>query len=327
MTATTSDAKMTERRLDGRYAPSIVVIHLIALLALVPWLFSWTGFLLMIAGCYLFGTLGINLGYHRLITHRGLTCPRWLEYSFAFLGVCCMQDAPAHWAAIHRCHHQFSDEEPDPHSPIVSFFWAHMGWLMTRAGDLKRGPLTNRYSKDLTRQPFYRWLERHDNWMKVAAASWAVYFVAGFGAIALFGGSWLDAVQFGLSLVVWGAALRTVLVWHITWSINSVTHVWGYRNYQTPDTSRNSLLIALISNGEGWHNNHHADPRSARHGHLPGEFDLTWLTIRLLMILGLAKNVATPSPILAAKFNFAGARPRPAGADEFARPSSTSPSR
>ena len=119
----------------------------------------------------------------------------------------------------------------------------------------------------------------------------------------LTGGSSAEAAQFGLSLMVWGAVLRTVVVWHITWSVNSVTHVWGYRNYNTPDVSRNNALVALLASGEGWHNNHHADPRSARHGHKWWEIDLTWLAIRLLMVLGLAKNVAVPSPILAAKFN------------------------
>ena len=103
--------------------------------------------------------------------------------------------------------------------------------------------------------------------------------------------------------MIWGAVLRTVVVWHLTWSVNSVTHVWGYRNYNTPDVSRNNALIALITSGEGWHNNHHADSRSARHGHLWWEIDLTWLTIRALMLLGLAKNVALPSPVLAQKYD------------------------
>ena len=125
------------------------------------------------------------------------------------------------------------------------------------------------------------------------------------------GGTLGEAAQFGLSLLVWGVVLRTVVVWHITWSVNSVTHVWGYRNYETPDDSRNNWLVAFLPSGEGWHNNHHADPRSARHGHEWWEFDLTWLTIRLLMVLGLAKNVALPSPMLAAKFNSAGPRLAP----------------
>ena len=290
------------RRLDAYYAPSIVLVHLIAMAALVPWLFSWTGVVLCVAGVYLFGTFGINVGFHRLITHRSFSCPRWLEYTLAIIGTCSLQDAPAYWAAIHRCHHQFADDDHDPHSPVVGFFWAHMGWLWKKTGDMSRRPLTERYAKDLVRQPFYAWLERKYNWLKIALASWLIYFAAGFAIVALSGGEPSDAVQFGASLVVWGAALRTVIVWHITWSVNSVTHIWGYRNYATPDLSRNNSFIALLSAGEGWHNNHHADSRSARHGHKWWEFDLTWLAIRLLMLLGLAKDVALPSPMLTAKY-------------------------
>jgi fatty-acid desaturase len=132
--------------------------------------------------------------------------------------------------------------------------------------------------------------------------SWIAYFVAGFCSAALAGESMPDALQFGASLFVWGAALRTVVVWHLTWSVNSVTHIWGYRNYDTPDHSRNNVIVALLVSGEGWHNNHHADPSSARQGHMWWELDLVWLVIRLLMLLGLAKDVALPSPQLTAMF-------------------------
>jgi stearoyl-CoA desaturase (delta-9 desaturase) len=123
-----------------------------------------------------------------------------------------------------------------------------------------------------------------------------VYFVAGFGVAALSGLSVLAAVQFGSSLLVWGAALRTVVVWHSTWAVNSVTHVWGYRNYETSDVSRNNVIIGFLVSGEGWHNNHHADPRSARHGHQWWELDVTWLMIRSLMVVGLATDVVLPVP-------------------------------
>jgi sn-1 stearoyl-lipid 9-desaturase len=116
----------------------------------------------------------------------------------------------------------------------------------------------------------------------------------------LSGSSPADSVQFGLSLLVWGGAARTVMVWHSTWAVNSASHVWGYRNYETPDLSRNNVPVALITGGE-WHNNHHADPGSARQGHKRGEFDLAWLIIRALMRLGLVSNVALPSPSLATK--------------------------
>ncbi len=285
-----------------------LIIHLIAGLAVFPWFFSWTGVVLLVAGLFVFGMLGINLCFHRLLTHRSFSCPLWLERSLATLAVCSVQDSPPHWVAAHRKHHQFADEEQDPHSPLVSFFWAHMGWLLVKVDDMKRGPLIERYAKDISRDRYYAWLERRSNWLKVALLSWLGFFAAGFTVVALSGGSFAEAAQFGLSLFIWGGVLRTVVVWHITWLVNSATHVWGYRNYNTPDVSRNNMLIALLTSGEGWHNNHHADSRSARHGHKWWELDLTWLTIRLLMLLGLAKNVALPSPILADKFNAAGPR-------------------
>ena len=285
-----------------------LIIHLIAGLAVFPWFFSWTGVVLLVAGLFVFGMLGINLCFHRLLTHRSFSCPLWLERSLATLAVCSVQDSPPHWVAAHRKHHQFADEEQDPHSPLVSFFWAHMGWLLVKVDDMKRGPLIERYAKDISRDRYYAWLERRSNWLKVALLSWLGFFAAGFTVVALSGGSFAEAAQFGLSLFIWGGVLRTVVVWHITWLVNSATHVWGYRNYNTPDVSRNNMLIALLTSGEGWHNNHHADSRSARHGHKWWELDLTWLTIRLLMLLGLAKNVALPSPSLADKFNAAGPR-------------------
>ena len=117
-------------------ATGLVAGHLLALLALVPWLFSWTGVILMFLGTYVFGTLGIGLCFHRLLTHRGLVLPAWLEHTFAVLGVCCLQDTPARWVAIHRRHHEHADQQPDPHSPLVNFLWAHMGWMLVKNRDL-----------------------------------------------------------------------------------------------------------------------------------------------------------------------------------------------
>src|SRR5882672_9713776 len=131
----------------------IVVIHLIALLAFVPWFFSWTGVVLAFAGLYVFGTLGIGLCFHRLLTHRGLVCPKWLEYSFASLGVCCLEDTPARWVATHRRHHAHADEQKDPHSPLVNFLWSHTGWLMFKNRELIRMSLCERYARDVLREP------------------------------------------------------------------------------------------------------------------------------------------------------------------------------
>ena len=277
-----------------RYALGIPLIHVLACLAFFPYFFSWTGVVLAVLGLYVFGTLGINLCYHRLLTHQGFVAPKWLEHSFAILGVCTLQDTPACWVAMHRIHHKHSDDRPDPHSPLVNFLWGHCGWLMFRNRDFLNVNYYHRFVRDLLRDPFYMKLERGWNWLIIYVVSMLVFFAAGFVIGWPAFGSAAAGVQFGLSLMVWGVFVRTVLTWHITWSINSVTHGWGYRNYETDDNSRNNILVGLWSNGEGWHNNHHADQRAAAHGHKWWEFDVTWLTIRLLEAVGLVKEVVRP---------------------------------
>jgi stearoyl-CoA desaturase (delta-9 desaturase) len=277
-----------------RYAIGIPLVHLLACLAAIPWFFSWTGVACAIVGLYIFGTLGINLGYHRLLTHQGLVAPKWLEHSLALLGVCTLQDTPACWIAMHRIHHQHSDEQPDPHSPLVSFLWGHCGWLIFHNRDFLNVNYYQRFTRDILRDPFYMKLERHNNWLWIYIASVLAFFLFGLAIGWSTGGSAMAGLQFGLSLVVWGVFVRTMLTWHITWSINSVTHVWGYQNYETGDSSRNNILVGLWSNGEGWHNNHHADQRAAAHGHKWWELDVTWLTIRLLESLGLVTQVVRP---------------------------------
>ena len=288
------DTTVNPIEIRWRYAVGIPLLHLLACLAFVPWLFSWTGVVLCVLGFYVFGTLGINLCYHRLLTHQGLVAPKWLEHSLAILGVCCLQDTPACWAAMHRVHHKHSDEQSDPHSPLVAAFWGHCGWLMILNRDFRNLNYYQRFARDILRDPFYMKLERSAGWVWVYVAHAIVFFLAGFGIGWATGGTALAGLQFGLSLLVWGVFLRTVLTWHITWSVNSVTHIWGYRNYDIGDNSRNNILVGLVSNGEGWHNNHHADQRAASHGHRWWEFDVTWLTIRVLEKLGLVTNVVRP---------------------------------
>ena len=287
-------------RIDWINATALLLYHVVAALAALPWFFSWTGVAAALLGTYVFGTLGINLCYHRLLTHRGLVCPKWLEHTLAILGVCCFQDTPARWVAVHRRHHEYSDEAQDPHSPLVSFLWAHLQWIYVENRELNRLGIYDRYAKDILRDRFYVWLERGNTWVLVIVASWVVFFLGGTALGFATGGTSVEALQTGASLLVWGVFLRTVLVWHITWSINSVTHLSGYRNYGTADFSRNNVLVGLISNGEGWHNNHHADPRSARHGHRTWEIDVTWATVRLLEGLGLATAVVRPAPKIVA---------------------------
>lgn len=302
-----SEAK-APRKLD--YPAIFVVggIHLLALTAFIPWLFTWTGLVLALAGCYVFGTLGINMGYHRLLTHRSFKCPMWVERVLALLGVCCLEKTPGQFVATHRAHHQFSDEEGDPHSPLQTLFWGHMGWIFVENPDMTNAAAYDRYAKDVFRDRFYMKLERNFLWLWVYGIHAVLFYLAGFFAGWLMpGGSFMSGVQFGLSVLVWGVLVRTVLVWHITWSVNSIGHVWGYRNYETKGNSRNSMLVGLISNGDGWHNNHHADQRAAAHGHKWWEFDVTYMTLVVMKSLGMAwdlvpignrlKEVESESPI------------------------------
>jgi stearoyl-CoA desaturase (delta-9 desaturase) len=223
-----------------------------------------------------------------------MTAPKWFERLLALLGVCTMQDTPACWVAMHRIHHQHSDHQPDPHSPLVTFFWGHFGWLMFENREFTNVHDYQRFTRDLLKDPFYMNLERRSNWLKIYIAVAMLYPIVGFLIGWITSGNLWGGVQFGASLLVWGVFVRTVLNWHITWSVNSVTHVWGYRNYETKDNSRNNWIIGLISNGEGWHNNHHADQRAAAHGHRWWEFDVSWLTILAFEKLGLVSDVVRP---------------------------------
>lgn len=281
--------------------PYIVVIgayHVAALLAFLPGCFSWSGLAVALLGTHLCGLFGINLCYHRLLTHRGLNCPKWLEHAMVVVAMSCLQETPARWVAIHRRHHQFSDQQPDPHSPLAGFFWGHIGWMLVDQPELARLKIYERYAKDILRDRFYVALERHHGLVWINLGQMPLFFGAGFAVGWLLGETPAAGLHTGFGILMFGVFVRTVLVWHITWAVNSVTHLWGYRNYETDEDSRNNLIVGFISNGEGWHNNHHADPRSARHGHLWWEIDNTWLTVRLLAWLGLADEVQTPNASL-----------------------------
>ena len=196
------------RQIDWTYAGGIAVLHLLALLAFVPWFFSWTGVLLVPIGMYTFGTLGINIGLHRLLTHRSLACPRWLERTLVLMGTCGWMDSPAYWVAVHRRHHQFADEERDPHSPMESLFWSHLGWYMVKVDPERRAELVQRYARDVLRDPLYAFLERNGNWLLPIAISWLVLFALGWGAALAAGAGTTGAVQFGASVLVWGGFVR-----------------------------------------------------------------------------------------------------------------------
>lgn len=286
-------------RIDWSNVVPIAAYHAIALLAFFPYYFSWSAVIVAVISARLTGMLGINLAYHRLLAHRGFRCPKWLEHTLVVIAICCVQDTPARWVAVHRRHHQYSDERPDPHSPLAGFLWGHMGWLMVRNPQLSRLGIYDRYAKDILRDPFYVALERGWLQLKIIVLQWAVFFAGGFAFELLLGGSLAEAAQFALSILIWGVFVRTVFVWHQTWAVNSVTHLWGYRNYATDEDSRNNLFVGYLAHGEGWHNNHHADPRSARHGHRWWELDTSYLVIRTFAAFGLAWDVAEPRGLAA----------------------------
>jgi len=283
------------RKIDWVAVLTIGSVHLLAMLACLPWLFNWPSVWVMVVGVFVFGYLGINLCYHRLLTHKGLVCPKWLEHVFAILAICCLQDTPARWVGIHRWHHVKSDESDDPHTPLAGLAWGHVGWVFLKNDQIDRYAIYTRFAKDVLHDPFYKKLETTARYPLIVVASWALFFSVGFALELLLSRSFSQAIQFGFSLLVWGVFVRTVVVWHVTWSVNSLSHLFGYRNYNTSDDSRNNWFVALITLGEGWHNNHHADARSARHGHLWFEIDLTFSVIQLLECVGLASNVVRPS--------------------------------
>lgn len=278
------------------YVIPIIGLHLLALFAFVPWLFSWTSVAVMLIGVHCYGCLGINLCYHRLLAHRSLRVPKWFERVLVTISLCCLQDTPAKWVANHRMHHRHSDEQPDPHSPLVSFFWGHFDWLMKYNSETRNGATLQKYARDLLADPYYMALEKTFLSPLIYFLHTLLYFVVGFGIEywSSGGNSW-SALQFGLSLFLWGAIVRTVVVWHITWSVNSLTHLFGYRNYETTDNSRNNWLVALIATGEGWHNNHHHDQASATVQHRWWEIDLCYYHILVLKWCGLASHIVPPA--------------------------------
>jgi len=262
---------------------------MLAVAAVVPWLFSWSGLIAAIAGVHVFGQ-AINLCYHRLLTHRSARVPKWLERPFVVAALCCLQDTPGKWVATHRFHHNHSDETDDPHTPLVRFLWAHVGWLMVRNTATSNIDMYRRYARDVLEDPFYMALEKRPIWIWIWLAHAVAFFATGL-AIGWASGSLSEGIQFGCSLLVWGVFVRTVLVWHITWSVNSLTHMFGYRNHDTEENSRNNWLVALVACGEGWHNNHHADPACCTVRNRWWELDVTYLEIRLLRRLGIVKSI------------------------------------
>jgi stearoyl-CoA desaturase (delta-9 desaturase) len=274
-------ANLGQRHLQIPALIVIVAIHLGVLLA--PFTFTWTGLITCVVMIFLTGALGITACYHRLLTHRSYKTPKAVEYVLTAFGCLALQGGPITWVATHRLHHKESDEDPDPHTPLVNFFWSHIGWLVYTDPQLDRYEKLKRFAKDLDRDRVIRFFQK--TFVPLYFAVAAALFVVGY---------LINGLELGLSLLVWGTFVRTVYVWHATWLVNSATHLWGYRNYLTKDNSRNTWWVALLTFGEGWHNNHHADQRAARHGHRWFEIDITYWTIKAMEWVGLARDVVRP---------------------------------
>ena len=295
-----SEDSPSARRLDHPirwdYAAFFVTLHLAALLAFLPYFFSWAGLAAFLVGVVLFGQMAIPIGYHRLLSHRSFRTPKWFERTLVTLAMCTAQETPAHWVAWHRMHHCHSDGHDDPHSPRRGLFWAHVRWLVherrTRLGTFA---MYEKYARDILSDPYYRWIERLPSPAGVFYAIHALIYavVATTVCWAMYGNT-REAYQLSASLFLWGVVLRTVWVWHITWSVNSITHAFGYRNYTTADESRNNWFVTLLTAGEGWHNNHHADPASASVQHKWWEIDINYYVIRLFGLVGLATHIIPP---------------------------------
>jgi stearoyl-CoA desaturase (delta-9 desaturase) len=260
-----------------------------AIIHWVVWGFNSTAFFLFLA-FYVLTVLGITVGFHRLFTHRAFETNRYVQYLFAVLGSMALQGPLLKWVALHRIHHQYSDSENDIHSPhnqgstlsgTVRGAWhAHMGWFF------QPDPVNlDSYVKDLRRDPV------------LCAINEQFTFWATMGVVipALLGWWLIGGAEGALLGFIWGGLTRLFMVHHVTWSINSVCHLWGNRTYQTPDQSRNNWLFGLLALGEGWHNNHHAFPASARHGLKWWQLDISYIVIFALKKLHLAWKIRLPA--------------------------------
>jgi len=248
----------------------MIIFHVGALGAL--YFFSWKWLVVSILLNWVGGSLGIGIGFHRLLTHRGFQTPKPIEYFLTFCGLLALEGGAINWVVTHRIHHGFTDRPGDPHSPREGLWWAHMGWILRGTSQQHEEHVMRRYAPDLMKDPVQLWLNR-------------LYFVPlTLSGLALFAiGGW--------TAVLWGVFLRVTFGLHATWLVNSATHVWGKRRFDTNDDSTNSWWVALVTFGEGWHNNHHAFPRAARHGLKWYEIDINWYGIRVLKFLGLAKSI------------------------------------
>jgi sn-1 stearoyl-lipid 9-desaturase len=262
-------AASTKLRLDWTMIIALTIFHIGAVCAFLPGIFSWQAVGVAVLLHWITGGLGITLGWHRLLSHRSFQVPKWLEYFFALCGTLALQGGIIWWVGLHRHHHLHSDEDVDHHDSKKGFLWSHIRWMCFEIPAESDIP---RFTKDIANDPFYQFLNEYFFPLQVV-----------LGVILYAIGGW--------PFVFWGVFARLVIVYHCTWLVNSATHKFGYRNFETTDNSTNCWWVAITTYGEGWHNNHHAYQHSARHGMKWWEIDITWMTIQVLQFLGLATKV------------------------------------
>lgn len=251
------------------YKVAFVAIHVLALAAFFV---EATGPALALgAGLFVLRMFGITAGYHRYFAHRTYKTSRWFQFLLALIGCCAAQRGPLWWSANHRNHHRHADTDVDPHSPVRGFFWSHLGWILYQSPD-EPGPARVR---DWVRYPELRWLDRLQ-WVPPSCLLMLCYAIAGWSGL------------------VWGFLVSTVLLYHATFLVNSVCHLFGTRRYSTIDGSRNNAVVALLTMGEGWHNNHHRYPHSARQGFRWWEIDISYYVLCLLGLFGLVWDLRKP---------------------------------
>lgn len=276
-------ANRWSRGLDWPVIIWITLLHVGAIGAL--FCFTWKGLALTLVLGWFTGAVGITLGFHRYLTHGSFTTYPWMRRALAFIGGLAGEGPATTWVAVHRKHHEFSDHEGDPHSPREGFWWSHMVWLAPNRGGEYQKELVARYAPDLIKDPVIRFFEK--TFILWHLALGVLLFAIGYIGWDLYT-AW--------SFVCYGMFLRLVYVLHVTWFVNSATHMWGYRNYETTDDSRNLWWVGLLAYGEGWHNNHHAYQRMARHGHRWWELDMTYGMIVAMEKVGLAWNLVRDVP-------------------------------
>ncbi|MCA1840546.1 MAG: acyl-CoA desaturase [Actinomycetota bacterium] len=284
----------SKRKLERRLTVVVTVLPFLGVIAAV-WLvwgrgISWSD-VVIFAFTYIVSGMGVTVGFHRLLTHRSFDAPKAVKVALAIAGSYSVQGGVIKWVADHRRHHAFTDKPGDPHSPhlteaegisgVLRGLWhAHMGWFFD-----KEHTNVQRFAPDLLRDPAMRWVDRQA----------PAFIVASFAFPPLMGYILTGTLWGAFTAFIWGSLVRIFLLHHVTWSINSICHFYGSKEFDARDESTNNWIMALLSFGEGWHNNHHAFPSSAVHGLRSWQFDPSAVFIKVLEKVGLAYDVHVPT--------------------------------